>query len=301
MKIVSKNKRILNRQERQSKRAYMIILPFFLYISIWSLLPLLIGIVLGFTEFNALNGLPKWVGLENFITFFSSKDYMVLLTRQLWLGGLCLVINVTFSFLLALALNVKNPLRGFFRTSVYIPNIASAAVTSGVFISLLNPFNGGLNSFFKTIGMEPIVWNYSQFWMIFWIVVYYTWRSVGPTAIVWLGGLQSIDASLYEAAKVDGADKFQQVRYITIPGLRFIAAYICLTGLIGVMQMFDVIMLISHGNPYGKTDVLMYRIYRDGVISFNMGMAGASSAVLGVVTIIIAFFAFKLISKGDNE
>jgi multiple sugar transport system permease protein/sn-glycerol 3-phosphate transport system permease protein len=67
------------------------------------------------------------------------------------------------------------------------------------------------------------------------------------------------------------------------------------------MQMFDVVMLISHGNPYGKTDVLMYRIYRDGVISFNMGMAGAASTVLGLVTIIIAFITFTIISKGDKN
>jgi ABC-type sugar transport system permease subunit len=301
MKVIGRQDRILTRKQRQSRRAYAIILPFFFYIAIWSLLPLVIGLLLGFTDFNALNGLPKWVGLKNFKTFFASKDYLELLVRQVWMGGLCLVANVVLSFLLALALNIKHPLRGFFRTSVYIPNIAAAAITSGVFIALLNPFNGGLNMFFKSIGMEPIIWNYSQFWMVFWIIVFYVWRSVGPAAIIWLGGLQSIDATLYEAAKVDGAGKLQQVRYITIPGLRFISVYILLTGLIGVMQMFDVIMLISHGNPYGKTDVLMYRIYRDGVISFNMGMAGAASTVLGLVTIFIAFLTFMIISKGDKN
>jgi ABC-type sugar transport system permease subunit len=260
-----------------------------------------IGLLLGFTDFNALNGLPKWVGLKNFTTFFSSKDYLTLLGRQMWMGSLCLVANVVLSFMLALALNIKHPLRGFFRTSVYIPNIAAAAITSGVFIALLNPFNGGINMFFKSLGMDPIIWNYSQFWMVFWIIVFFVWRSAGPAAIIWLGGLQSIDPSLYEAAKVDGAGRFQQILYITIPGLRFIASYILLTGLIGVMQMFDVVMLISHGNPYGKTDVLMYRIYRDGVVSFNMGMAGAASTVLGLVTIVIAFLVFIVISKGDNN
>ncbi len=301
MEAVGKRERVMTRRQRQNRRAYAVILPFFLYISIWSLLPLVIGLLLGFTDFNALNGLPKWVGLKNFKTFFSSKDYIALLGRQLWIGSLCLVANVVISFLLALALNVKHPLRGFFRTSVYIPNIAAAAITSGVFIALLNPFNGGINMFFKSVGMEPIIWNYSQFWMVFWIIVFFVWRSVGPAAIIWLGGLQSIDASLYEAAKVDGAGRVQQVRYITIPGLRFISAYILLTGLIGVMQMFDVVMLISHGNPYGKTDVLMYRIYRDGVVSFNMGMAGASSTVLGLVTVVIALLVFMVISKGDNN
>lgn len=301
MELASRQRRILTRQQRQSRRAYAIILPFFFYIAIWSLIPLIIGLLLGFTDFNALSGLPKWVGLKNFQTFFATKDYPILLWRQVWMGGLCLVANVVLSFLLALALNVKNPLRGFFRTSVYIPNVAAATVTSGVFIALLNPFNGGLNKFLASIGQEPVIWNYSQFWMVFWIIVFFVWRSIGPAAVIWLGGLQAIDPALYEAAKVDGANKIQQIRYITIPGLRFISAYIILRGLIDVMQMFDVVMLISHGNPYGKTDVLMYRIYRDGVISFNMGMAGAASAILGIVTIIIAFLSLGIVSKGEKE
>lgn len=300
MEVAVRQRRSLTRQQRQSRRAYAIILPFFSYMAIWSLLPLIIGLLLGFTNFNALSGMPEWVGWKNFQTFFSTKDYPILLWRQIWMGGLCLVANTVLSFMLALALNIKNPLRGFFRTSVYVPNVAAVTVTSGVFIALLSPFNGGLNKFLASIGQDPIIWNYSQFWMVFWITVFFVWRSVGPAAIIWLGGLQSIDPTLYEAAKVDGADKIQQIRYITLPGLRFIAAYIILRCLIDVMQMFDVVMLISHGNPYGKTDVLMYRIYRDGVLSFNMGMAGASSAILGIVTILIALLSLKIVSKGEK-
>jgi ABC-type sugar transport system permease subunit len=301
MKRSDTRKRIVTKQQREARRAYAIIIPIFTYITIWSLIPLLIGLFLGFTKFDILNGFPEWVGLDNFKTFFGSKDYPILLFRQLWMGGLCLITNTILSFVLALGLNVKHPLRGFFRTSVYVPTIAAASVTSAVFLALLNPFNGGLNKFLVSMGFEAVVWSYSQFWMVFWVVVFYVWRSVGPSAIIWLGGLQSIDTTLYEAAKVDGANKLQQIKYITIPGLRFIAIYIVLTGLIGAMQMYDVIMLLTHGNPYGKTDVLMYRIYRDGVISFNMGMAGAASTILGLVTIFFAFISYKSIMRGENQ
>jgi hypothetical protein len=85
------------------------------------------------------------------------------------------------------------------------------------------------------------------------------------------------------------------IRYITIPALRYITTFIVVTGLIGVMQMFDVVMFISRGGPAGSTDVLMYRIFRDGVQSFNMGMAGASSLILGSITIILTIIYFKLI------
>jgi len=288
------------RSRREQRRAYAIILPFFCYIALWSLLPLLIGIFLGFTEFNGLGGMPKWVGLANYKTFFATPDYPVLLFRQIWIGMICLFTNTVLSFILGLALNVKSHVRGFFRTSVYVPTVAAVSVTTAVFVSLLNPVDGGLNKFLVSIGVGAVTWNYSQFWMVFWIVVYFVWRSIGPAAVIWLGGLQSIDPSLYEAARVDGATRWQEIKYITIPGLKFIAVYILLTGVINVMQMFDVVMFISRGNPYGQTDVLMYRIYRDGIQSFNMGMAGAASTVLGLVTIFFALLYYKLIMRGED-
>ncbi|NLX71456.1 MAG: sugar ABC transporter permease [Clostridiales bacterium] len=293
-------KRGLTRAQREARRAYMIILPYYIYIAFWSLLPLLIGFFLGFTEFDGLSGLPKWVGLENFRTFFATNEYLILLWRQIWIGMICLFFNTVLSFLLGLALNVNFRIRGFFRTTVYVPSVAAVSTTTAVVVALLSPVDGGLNKFLEAIGVQPIVWNYSQFWMVFWIVVYFVWRSIGPAAIIWLGGLQSINPSLYEAARVDGAKRWQEIRYITIPGLKYIAGYIILTGVINVMQMFDVVMFISRGNPYGKTDVLMYRIYRDGIQSFNLGMAGAQSIVLGIVTIIFALMYFRFIVRSED-
>ena len=289
------------RARRETRRAYAILLPFFGYIAIWNLLPLLYGLYLGFTEYNALGGSPTWVGLKNFRTFFAVPEYMGLVWRQIWMGMLALVCNTVLSFLLALALNVKSRLRGIFRTAIYVPNVAAVSATTAVFVALLNPLAGqGINSLITAMGNTAIPWNYSQFWMTFWITVYFVWQRCGPAVIIWLGGLQGIDASLYEAAKVDGAGFWQQVRYITIPGLKFIAMYILLTGIIGAMQMFDVIMFISKGNPFGKTDVLMYRIYRDGFQNFNLGMAGAESLILGLITVIFAVGYLWLQNRGDD-
>ena len=295
-----KNK-TLTRNQREARRAFWIIIPFFAYIAIWNLIPLVVGLFMGLVEYNGLSATPTWVGIRNYVTFFTTGDYLTLLWRQVWMGSLCLGLNITLSFVVALALNVKNKARGFFRTSIYVPSIAAVSVTTAVFVSLLDPVSGGLNRFLQSIGTQPIVWNYSQFWMVVWIVIFYVWRSLGPAAIIWLGGLQSIDPSLYEAAKVDGASFAQQIRYITIPGLRFVAAYIMLTGIIGVMQMFDVVMFITKGNPYGMTDLLMYRIYRDGAINFNLGMAGASTTILGILTMFFAVLYFKYVVNREEK
>lgn len=289
------------RRRRETKRAYLIIAPILLYIILWNVIPLIYGLFLGFTENNALGSKPVWVGLKNFKTFFHNPEYLILLWRQIWLGAVALACNTIVSFILALALNVNSRLKGLFRTAVYIPNIAAATATTAVFVALLNPLSDqGLNKLLTMFGHAPITWNYSAFWMFFWIVFYFVWKNCGPATIIWLGGLQGIDPSLYEAAKVDGANFWAQVRYITIPGLRFVTMFILLTGIIGTMQMFDVVMFISKGNPFLKTDVLMYRIYRDGIVNFNMGMAGVESLILGLVTMIFAFVYLYFQKKHED-
>ena len=288
------------RAKREARRAYAICIPFYGYMALWSVIPLVFGLYLGFTDFNGLNGF-EFVGLKHFKNFFATSTYPTLLWRQAWLGAVCVGLNMVLSFMLALGLNKNYRMRGFFRAAVYMPSVAAVTATSAVFVALLDPSGGGINGLIKSLGGEPIVWNYSQFWMLFWIVVYQIWRGIGPSAILWLGGLQGIDASLYEAAKVDGANRWQEIRYITIPGLRFITMYVMLTGIIGAMQMFDSVMFISNGAPMLSTDVLMFRIYRDGTQVFNYGMAGASSLILGVLILFLAAGYFFLVRRTFND
>jgi multiple sugar transport system permease protein len=289
------------RRNREMLLAYAIIGPFLLWYLAINLFPLVGGFLLGFVEWNGLSANPKWVGLDNLRLFFSSPAYLDSLWKQVLIGGLCLIVNVSLAFFLALLLNMPLRARGFFRSAFYIPSITSVATTSAVLIALLLPQGGGLNGLLESVGLEPIIWTYSPFWMTFWIVVYYTWRALGPAVIIWLAGLQSIDPTLYEVGKIDGANRYQLVRYITIPSLRPIAAYIMITGIIGVMQMWDLVMLISRGGPVGATDVLAYRVYRDGLQSFNLGMAGASSLVLGGLTLIISYVYLRFFLKGDED
>jgi ABC-type sugar transport system permease subunit len=289
------------REKRDTRRAYAILLPFFAWFLFTIIVPVLFGFGLAFTEWNGLQGLPVWVGLKNFVTFFSSREYTFLLLNQILIGGFCLAANTVFSFFTGLMLNVPFKMRGFFRAVFYIPFVVAVTATTAVVVALLDPHSGAMNTLLKILGLQPVVWSYSGFWMKFWIVAYFVWRNLGPTSIIWLGGLQSISQQLYEAARIDGANKIKEIIYITIPGLRHYAAFIMVTGIIGVMQMFDVIMLISKGGPVGATDTIMYRIYRDGIISFNMGMSGASSVIVGIIIILFSVLYLKITTRGDEN
>ena len=288
------------RSRRRARTAYLIITPFLVYLLLWNFIPLVYGFYLSLTEFNGLAAQPKFVGLKNYRDFFANPAYKTLLIRQIWMGALCVSLNTVISFLVALGLNANRKGRGFFRSAIYIPCLTASSVTTSIFVALLESPNGMIDTLLKDFGMKPITWTYSQFWMVFWIAFYFVWKQLGPAAIIWLGGLQGIDQSLYDAAKVDGAGRLQRIRYITIPGLKFVTTYILLTGIIGAMQMFDVVMFISAGSPYGKTDVLMYRIYRDGIINFNMGMAGAESMILGLITSVFAITYFVVSTRRED-
>jgi len=186
------NKVLSYREKRDARRAYAIILPFYTWFFLVIIIPVFLGFGFSFTEWNGLYGLPRFVGLKNFIRFFTEKEYLVLLMRQIWIGGLCLLANTVLSFVVGLLLNVPYRLRGFFRAVIYIPSVVTVTATTAVVVALLDPYAGTLNSLLKLFGLQPIVWTYSTFWMTFWIVAYFVWRSMGPAAIIWLGGLQSI-------------------------------------------------------------------------------------------------------------
>ena len=159
-----KKRRHSLRTRREIRRAYMILLPFFFYIALWNLVPLLYGLYLGFTEYNALGSAPKWIGLQNFKTFFSVPEYGTLMWRQIWMGMLALACNTIISFALALALNVNSRIKGLFRTAIYVPNVSAVSATTAVFVALLNPLaNQGLNKIITALGGTAITWNYSQF------------------------------------------------------------------------------------------------------------------------------------------
>jgi multiple sugar transport system permease protein len=166
----------------------------------------------------------------------------------------------------------------------------------------IDPSSGTANRILGLLGIEPIAWVYSTFWMVFWIIVYSAWRGIGGCMILWLAGLQTIDPSLLEAASVVGATGRQKFWHITLPGLRGIFVYILITGFIGALQIFEPVLFISRGAPFGGTEVIVYRIYRDFYGDFNFGMAGAGSLVIATIILIFSLLTARWYSlkEGTN-
>lgn len=255
--------------------------------------PLAFGLVLGFLDWKSLAVTPSFIGFDNFITFFTSDRYIKSLYNTFYLGGLSFIISTILGCGCALLLNSLKKFQGIFRTIWYIPAITAGVATSQIFNILLQSPEGVINNLIVSGGGEAIYWEFSESWMVFWILVYAIWGNLGGSILLWLAALQSIDRAVLEAGEIDGCNKVQLFFYLSLPQMMPLITFILINGFIGAMNIYEPVMFISNGGPYNATEVLSYRIMRTAFWDNDFGMAGASSIVLMLITVLFSLIVFK--------
>lgn len=277
------------------KRAAIILTPMILWWLVAAGFPMLFGFALGFMEWRGVMPDPKFAGLENFVSFFSSAKYLSILWRTVWLGVICTLATTLSGFGVALLMNMPLKGKGVYRSVWYLPAVTSTVAVSQILLIITAPFSQ-LSLLFGRLGwpaidpMNDAGWGYAM------IILYSIWKGVGGSALLWLAGLQCIDPVLYEAAEVDGAGTWQKFLHITLPGLKPIITYIVITGMIGALQIYEPVAFITNGGPVEATTVIALKILKDSFTSFNYGMAGASSLVLAVI-IFAASSTYYILSR----
>lgn len=265
-------------------------------------LPTLFGFFLGFFEWIGLASSPKFVWFDNYIRFFQDPLYYNALWRSIWMGLLVTALTTIGGFGAALLMNLALFGKGIYRSLWYIPVVTAAVATTQIFNIFMGVNNGVINNMLTSwFGIEPILWEYSVFWAVFWIVLYSVWKGVGGAALIWLAGLQAVNVQLYEAAEIDGANRWNKFVHVTLPGIKPIATFVIVTGLIGAVQIYEQVIFITNGGPYGQTEVLVYRIIRDTFWDYNLGMAGASSMILAIVVFMMTIVYFRLAADSDRK
>ncbi|MBP3962169.1 carbohydrate ABC transporter permease [Paenibacillus lignilyticus] len=287
-------------RHRDGVIGYSLLAPMFVFFAVFSLFPVLFVIYLAFTEWNGVLGLPKWVALDNFHRFFTTGDYLVTLLHAGLYGLLILVGCMSIGFFIALLLNQKVKAVGLYRTLWYLPVLVSFAVVAQIANAVLDPVTGLARKVMERFDMEPIIFQQSVFWMTFWLILISIWKGIGGTVIIYLAGLQGIDTTLYEAAKVDGASRFKIMLYVTLPSLRPITMYIAIMGIIASFQIFEPVQLLTRGGPQGHTNIILHRIYQDAFQSFNMGMASASSVMVLLFTFTLTMIQYRISQRNQT-
>ena len=283
------------RRHRDTVVAWTFLGPMIVYFVVMTFVPLAFLVGISFTEWNIISP-PKWVGLQNIFKVFSSNEdwfYLKVIGRTILYAIAILILNIGGGFFIALVLNQNIKGKGIYRTMWYLPAVFSGAVVALLLrIYLAGSAQGILNMVIGKFGIEPVIWIQSTFWMPIIGVLFVVWQSIGFTVIFFLAGLQGIDENLYDAAKIDGANDGQLLRYITIPQMVPVLLFISVTGMIGSMQMWEVPKIITAGGPNNLTYTLVYSIQNDAFGNLEFGLGTAQSLVLFVL--LLVFIGWQL-------
>lgn len=274
--------------ERNQRRLspYFFIAPFYILFVTFLLGPALFALYLALQRWNGIDAM-RFVGLDNFAELLQDTVFVKVLRNTAVYSGASLFIISPLSFILALALNatiVRS--KGLFRTVYFTPIVTSSVAVSLIFLVLYDQRSGLLNQALGVLGIEPINWLGSQRWSKLAVLGLTTWRWVGFNAIYFLAGLQTIPVSLYEAAMVDGANRWQSFWHITIPMLRPVILFVAVIVLIGSAQIFDEPYMLTSGGPVDSSRSIANYLYQVGMNYLRLGYASS----IGFSMFAIIFF-----------
>jgi len=216
-----------------------------------------------------------------------------------------LAVQVPVMLLLAtgLAVGLNSPLlklKGFYRFAFFAPVVVGAVAYSAVFRLLFNTQNGAVNAALTGLGLPRVDWLNAPVPAFVLIILTVTWRWTGYNAIIILAGLQNIPGELYEAAKIDGANPWQQFRGITLPMLRPILLFALVLSVIGTLQLFTEPFLITGGGPGNATLTLGVYLYQQGFRSFNFGYASAIGYAIALLAVVFSVLQLRLFGQDPS-
>ena len=264
---------------------------------IFSLLPMFSAFYLSFTSWDIIGGSPDWIGLENYINIFESEEFYRVLQNTLKFIIMYIPTIMISSFVVAVLFDSKVKGVSGFRVLLFIPVLTSWVAGSIIWRSVLNGQYGLLNNILSIVGIDGPGWLTDPTWSMVSIVMVSIWKDIGFFSLIVFGGLRGIDRSIYEAARVDGANRLQILGRITLPLVTPTLFFVLITTMINSFQLFPQVMVMTQGGPLGSTQVLVERIYVYGFRYFNMGYAAALSIILLVIIVTVTVIQLLLQRK----
>jgi len=306
--VRQKNKNSLWVRIRQHKLYYMLIAPGILFYIIWHYIPMF-GIIIAFKDispYESVMGIinSPWVGLKHFEKFFDSYYFWDVLWNTLRISFLKLIWGFPAPIMLAILLNeLKNErFKRVIQTISYLPHFISMVVLTGLISSVLSTNGGLVNEIVKFFGREPIFFLGDVKYFVGVLVASHVWQNVGWGTIIYLAAITGIDAELYEAAKIDGANRFQQMQSITIPSIIGVAVVLLILNVGHILSAgFEQILLLYSPSVYKVADIIDTYIYREGLISMQYSFASAVGLFKSIVGALLVLGVNYLSKKIGEE
>jgi len=298
----------VNRWLRLDQKAspYLYVAPFLILVSVFGLVPLLYTAYVSLNRWNLLDSEGHtWVGLGNYRRLLGDPYFWNALGNTLSIWILSTIPQLLIALGLAQLLHHRMRLRSLFRVGVLLPNVTSVAAVALIFALLFGRDYGLVNWVLGLVGVQPVDWSSGRLSSHIAIATMVTWRWTGYNALIYLAAMQAIPRERYEAASIDGAGAVQQLRYVTVPGLRPIIIFTVIISTIGNLQLVAEPLLFdparSVGGASGGSDrqfqTLALYLYEQGFQQFRFGYAAAVAWTLFLIICVLALAGYLLVRR----
>lgn len=279
---------------------YLFILPSFILILIFSIIPIFMTFYLSFTEYNVIQS-PVFIGLRNYMQMIKDPFVSASLINTIIYTAIVVPVQTILAMIIAatIADMFRNSLGDFFKGSLFVPVLSSGILVGTIWSTIYATDGGLINNILGLINIPKVNWLGQTSTALLCICIVSIWKNVGYFMVIYYAGIMSIPKSLYEAAEVDGASKTERFIYITLPSLSPVTYLIVTLGVIWSFQVFDIVYVMTGGGPGMSTNTLVLTIYNSGFKNYNMGYASAIAFLLFFIVIIVTLLQKKLIKNGD--
>lgn len=275
---------------RRELPLHVMILPGLILIVLFSYIPMA-GITIAFQRFIPAKGLfgdQQWVGFDNFEYVMSLPNFTQVLWNTLFISSFKLILGLIVPIVFAVLLNElkNNVIKRSVQTAIYLPYFLSWVVLGGILIDILSPSGGIVNGFLGLLGIPKIFFLGDNEWFPFTLIASDVWKNFGYGTIVYLAAITGIDPGLYEAATIDGANRWRKIWHITIPGMRMVIVLLSVLSLGQLLNAgFDQVFNLYSPQVYESGDILDTFVYRIGLLDAQYGVATAVGFFKSVISL----------------
>lgn len=273
--------------KKEAAIGWVMLLPAAVLIVTFLLVPILLTFGLAFTNARLVSPEPaQFVGMENFIALFTDDTFWASLRNTIIFTIVIVPLQSGLALVLAVLVNTRTRGTTFFRTVFFLPVVTSIVVVSMLWLFMYQK-DGLINVLLSKIGIQGPDWLGDPHWALLAIIILSAWQAMGFHMIIWLAGLQTVPAELYEAASLDGASRWQQFAHVTWPGLRATRTFILITITIAAFGLFTQVQIMTQGGPLNATTTLVFQAVRSGFQQQQTGYASAISLVFFVLVLVV--------------
>ncbi|GFH95020.1 putative multiple-sugar transport system permease YteP [Lachnospiraceae bacterium] len=279
------------------KWIYLMLLPVMAYYIIFKYIPMY-GVTIAFKDYNVFKGVldSPWCGLEVFEKILKNKNFWEAIKNTLLLNVLTLLVSFPLTIIVSLMLNevMSSKFKKITQSVLYLPHFISWVVVAGIATNLFSMQGGTVNHILNTLGIDSVPFLSNNAWWVFTYVICNVWKEIGWGTIIYLAALTGVDESLYEAAYLDGATKFQRLIYITLPSIKSVIVTMLILQISKMMTIgLDAPLLLGNKKVMGVSEVISTYTYRLGIERAKYSDSTAIGLFQSVINIIILFAADK--------